>query len=90
MSETKINQIPLNIKTLCFINTNYSIKNVFLNLLTNLPDHIENIIYLSFDSNIKKVNNLPYLLKKLYVRNGTNNNNLKVPFGCEIIKLEFL
>ncbi len=87
-------EIPENINTLIIINPIFHYENNKY-LLDNLPNNIEYIYYLG-ESNIKNIyglgnnnlienaNNLPKSLKKLYVRNYVNIDNIKLPFGCSI------
>lgn len=49
--------------------------------INNLPSHIQ---YLRIN-NCTYVNNLPFGLKELHIRNKCNNlKNIKIPFGCEV------
>jgi len=88
--ESKNNEvIPENINALIIITPIY--KNGYNDfLLPNLPNSIEYIYYFGSKHLIENANNLPISLKKLYIRNDVNVDNIKLPFGCSIEKFENL
>jgi hypothetical protein len=56
-----------------------------LNLLDNLPFSIEKV-YLLYNIT-KPVNNLPFTTKKIFVYDSCDMDLIKIPFDCEVIKI---
>lgn len=57
-----------------------------VNLLDNLPLSIEKV-YLFYEIKLP-VNNLPFTTQKVYVLENTDENLIKLPFDCELIKIK--
>jgi len=82
-------EIPENINVLIIINPIFR-EESNKHLLDNLPNSIEYIYYFGSKHLIENANNLPISLKKLYIRNTINVDNIKLPFGCSVEKFENL
>ncbi len=82
--ESKNNEvIPENINALIIITPIY--KNGYNKyLLDNLPNSIEYIYYFGSKHLIENANNFPISLKKLYISNDVNVDNIKLPFECSV------
>lgn len=68
--------------------TELKILDCELDELTDLPDCIE---ILRLGKNVSKLSNLPVSLKKLYIWNNLpyfNVDDIKIPFGCELILID--
>jgi len=57
-----------------------------INLLENLPYSIEKV-YLFYQIKLP-VNNLPFTTQKVYVLENTDENLIKLPFNCKLIKIK--
>lgn len=81
-------EIPENIKTLFILQDHYFLVTNFTKL-NNLPYSVENMIYFGCKGLLKNSTNLPITLKNLYVKKNMDINieELKLPFGCIVIKL---
>lgn len=82
-------EIPENIKTLCVLRDHYLLL-TNLSKLNNLEYNIENIVYFGNDKLLMNSTNLPVTLKNLYVKSYTDIDKLKIPFGCNTIKMKCL
>lgn len=56
------------------------------NLLENLPYSIEKV-YLFYEIKLP-INNLPFTTQKVYVLDNTDDNLIKLPFDCKLIKIK--
>jgi hypothetical protein len=82
-------EIPENIKTLFVLRDHYLLLTGF-SILNDLPYNIENIVYFGNDKLLMNSTNFPVTLKNLYVKSFTDINKLKIPFGCNTIKMKYL
>lgn len=58
-------------------------------LLDNLQNDIEIIFFLGSSKIIYDSKNLPFQLKKLYIPDDFDEKKIKIPFDCQIIKIEY-
>ena len=68
-----VDKLPITIKELSLHCNN--------NLINNLPEHIEKL-FINFYYKIKKVENLPFTLKEIIIKDEKFKEYIKIPFGC--------